>query len=111
MAERIPAITVAVIEPRPEEVSAVEDALRAAVLAAHSEVGCELYALHRIDEAPVRFAMVEQWADADALADHMSGDGIKALLPVLGAKLAGAPQILRLTALPEGDAKLGRLVV
>jgi quinol monooxygenase YgiN len=110
MTEPVPAVTVAIIEPQAEEVPAVEEALRAAVRAAHSEAGCELYALHRIDEEPVRFVMVEQWADAAALAAHMTGDAIKALLPVLGSKLAGPPQILRLTALPDGDAKLGRLL-
>ena len=110
MGERAPAVTLAIIEPQAEEVSAVEEALRAAVRAAHSEAGCQLYALHRTAEAPIRFVMVEQWADADALAAHMAGDAIKALLPVLGAKLAGPPQILRLTAVPEGDTKLGRLV-
>jgi hypothetical protein len=40
----------------------------------------------------------------------MAGDGLKALLPALAGKLAGAPQILRLTAIPAGDLKLGRLV-
>lgn len=110
MADRTPMITVAVIEPLPEQVAAVEAALRAAVQAAHSETGCELYALHRTTDEPVRFVMVEQWAGADALAAHMEGDGIKALLPALAGRLAGAPQILRLRALPVGDAKLGRLV-
>jgi quinol monooxygenase YgiN len=103
-------ITVAVIEPLPDQVGAVEEAFRAAVPAAHSEAGCQLYALHRTVDDPVRFVMVEQWADADALAAHMEGEGLKALLPALAGKLAGAPQILRLTALPEGDTKLGRLV-
>jgi quinol monooxygenase YgiN len=88
----------------------VEEALRAAVPAAHSEAGCEVYALHRTADDPVRFVMIEQWADAAALAAHMAGDGIKALLPALAGKLAGAPQILRLTAIPDGDLKLGRLV-
>jgi len=53
--------------------------------------------------------MVEQWADAGALSGHMEGEGIEALRPVLATKLAGPPQILRLTAVPEGDTKLGRL--
>ena len=109
MAERTPLITLATLEPLPDEVGAVEEALAAAVRAAHGEPGCELYALHRTTDEPVRFVMVEQWADADALAAHMEGDGIKALLPALAGKLVGAPQILRLTALPEGDTKLGRL--
>lgn len=110
MADRTPMITVAIIEPLPEQVAAAEGALCAAVQAAHSEAGCELYALHRTTDEPVRFVMVEQWADADSLAAHMEGDGIKTLFPALAGKLAGAPQILRLSAIPEGDAKLGRLV-
>jgi quinol monooxygenase YgiN len=110
MDDRAPMITVALIEPLPDDASAVEEALRAAVPAAHSEAGCEVYALHRTVDDPVRFVMIEQWADADALAAHMAGDGLKALLPALAGKLAGAPQILRLTAIPAGDLKLGRLV-
>ena len=110
MTERTPMITLAIIEPLPEHVGAVEEALGAAVQAAHSEPGCELYALHHTSDEPVRFVMVEQWADADALTAHMEGDGIKALLPALAGKVVGAPQILRLTAIPQGDTKLGRLV-
>lgn len=111
MNEPAPMITVAIIEPQPEHVAAVEEALRAAVRAAHSEPGCQLYALHRSDEQPVRFVMVEQWADAGALSAHMEGQGIQTLRPVLATKLAGPPQILRLTAVPDGDTKLGRLVI
>jgi quinol monooxygenase YgiN len=110
MTDTTPMITVAVLEPQPDQVAAVEDALRAAVRAAHSEAGCQRYALHRTADEPVRFVMVEQWADADALAAHMTGDGIAALRPVLATLLAAPPQILRLTALPDGDAKLGQIV-
>lgn len=103
-------ITLAIIEPLPDHVPAVDEALRSAVRAAHSEPGCELYALHRTSDDPVRFVMIEQWADADALAAHLEGEAIKALLPALAGKVAGPPQILRLSAVPEGDSMLGRLV-
>ena len=109
MADRTPMITLAIIEPLPEHAVAVEQALRAAVGAAHAEPGCELYALHRTNDEPVRFVMIEQWVDADALSAHMEGDGVKSLLPVLAGTLAKPPQVLRLTAVPEGDTKLGRL--
>ena len=105
-----PIITVAVLEPQPDQVAAVEDALRAAVRAAHSEAGCHRYPLHRTADEPVRFVMVEQWADAVAFAAHMAGDGITALRPVLATLLAAPPQILRLAAVPEGDLKLGQIV-
>lgn len=111
MADPTPMITLAIIEPLTQEVAAVEQALRAAVRAAHAEPGCDLYALHRTNDEPARFVMVEQWADADALAAHMEGEGAKALLRALAGKLAGAPQILRLKAIPDGDTKLGQLVV
>ena len=111
MADATPMITLAIIEPLPDQLGAVEEALRAAVRAAHAEPGCDLYALHRTNDEPARFVMVEQWADADALSSHMEGEGIKALLPALAGKLAGAPEILRLTAVPDGDIKLGQLVV
>jgi quinol monooxygenase YgiN len=109
MTDGAPMITLAILEPLPDQVESVGEALAAAVRAAHAEQGCELYALHRTSEDPIRFVMVEQWADADALAAHTQGDGVQGLLRALTGKLAGAPQILRLTALPEGDTKLGRL--
>jgi quinol monooxygenase YgiN len=111
MTDRTPMITLAIIEPLPDKVGAVEQALRAALRAAHAEAGCELYALHHTSDEPRRFVMVEQWADAGALAAHMEGAGVKALLPALAGNLAGAPLILRLTAIPDGDTKLGQVVV
>jgi quinol monooxygenase YgiN len=110
MSDTTPMITVAIIEPQADQVETVEEALRAAVRAAHSEGGCQLYALHRTEDSPARFVMVEQWAAADALAAHMEGAGIQALRPVLATKLAAPPQVLRLIAVPDGDDKLGRLV-
>jgi hypothetical protein len=54
--------------------------------------------------------MVEQWAGPNELADHLAGTGIETLMAGLQGKLAGAPQVLRCSALPEGGDKLGRLV-
>jgi quinol monooxygenase YgiN len=108
--QREPIITVGIIEPRAEYSAEVEDALRGAVRAAHSEIGCMLYALHRTNSDPRTFVMVEQWAGPNELADHLAGTGIKTLMAGLQGKLAGAPQVLRCSALPEGGDKLGRLV-
>ena len=109
MDDNRPIVTVGIIEAKPERVAQVEDALRAAVRAAHSEAGCHLYALHRTGEDPVRFVMIEQWSGPAALAAHLAGDGIQALMPALAGNLAGPPLVLRLAALPEGDTKLGQL--
>ena len=109
MADHAP-VVVAIIEPLPDSVSEVEEALREAVRAAHVAPGCELYALHRTTDDPARFVVIEQWADPDVLAAHVAGDAIKALFPVLSTKLARPPQTIRLAAIPEGDPGLGRLV-
>ena len=105
-----PVITIASFQPRPERAADVEAALRAAVRAAHTEEGCQLYALHRTVSEPVTLVMVEQWSGPEALGAHVAGDAVRAVLATLKDGLAKAPEVLRLAPLPEGDAKLGQIV-
>ncbi|MGY1751849.1 putative quinol monooxygenase [Blastococcus sp. SYSU D01042] len=97
-------VVVATITPRPEAVDAVREALQAAVPAVHEEPGCELYALHEADGS---FVMVEKWADADAMKAHGKAEPLATLGAALAGKLAAAPDVRRLTALPAGDAGKG----
>jgi quinol monooxygenase YgiN len=97
-------VVVATITPLPEHVDAVREALRAAVPQVHAEPGCELYALHEDDGG---FVMVERWADADALRVHGKAEALTTLGGVLAGKLAGAPEVRRLSALPGGDSGRG----
>jgi quinol monooxygenase YgiN len=97
-------VVVATITPLPEHVDAVREALRAAVPQVHAEPGCELYALHEDDDG---FVMVERWADADALRVHGKAEALTTLGGVLAGKLAEAPAVRRLSALPAGDSGRG----
>jgi quinol monooxygenase YgiN len=99
-------VVVATITPLPGE----EDAVRAAILESipkvHTEPGCELYALH---EGTDEFVMVERWESADALAVHGKADALRSLGAALAGKVAGPPEVRRLTAVPAGDADKGAL--
>jgi quinol monooxygenase YgiN len=101
-------VVVATITPLPEHVDTVREALRAAVPQVHAEPGCELYALHEDDDG---FVMVERWADADALRVHGKAEALTTLGGVLAGKLAAAPEVRRLSALPAGDHGKGALQV
>ena len=99
-------VVVATITPLPEHVDAVREALLAAVPAVHTEPGCELYAVHEDDRG---FVMVERWADPDALRVHGKAEALQALGGALAGKLAAAPEVRRLSALPAGEPGRGAL--
>ena len=99
-------VVVATITPLPEHVDAVREALLAAVPQVHGEPGCELYAMHEDDGG---FVMIERWADLDALRVHGKAEALTTLGGVLAGKLAAAPEVRRLSALPAGDPGKGSL--
>lgn len=97
-------VVVATITPLPGEVDAVREAILAAVPAVHAEPGCELYALH---EGDGEFVMVERWADADALRVHGKAEALTTLGGRLAGKVAGPPEVKRLSPVPAGDSAKG----
>ena len=97
-------VVVATITPKPDQVDAVREALLAAVPKVHAEPGCELYALH---EGKGEFVMVERWESTDAMKAHGSAEALTTLGGQLADKLAAAPDVRRLTAVPAGDAGKG----
>ena len=97
-------VVVATITPLPGHVDSVREAILAAVPAVHAEPGCELYALH---EGDGEFVMVERWADAEALRVHGRAEALTTLGGQLAGKVAGAPEVKRLTAVPAGDPAKG----
>ena len=101
-------VVVATITPLPEHVDAVRQARLAAVPQVHAEPGCELYAMHEDDGG---FVMVERWTDLDALRVHGKAEALTTLGGVLAGKLAVAPEVRRLSALPAGDHGKGALQV
>jgi quinol monooxygenase YgiN len=97
-------VVVATITPKPDQVDAVREALLAAVPKVHAEPGCELYALH---EGKGEFVMVERWESPEAMKAHGSAEALSTLGGQLADKLAAAPDVRRLTAVPAGDADKG----
>ena len=97
-------VVVATITPKPDQLAAVREALLAAVPKVHAEPGCELYALH---EGKEEFVMVERWESPEAMKAHGSAEALTTLGGQLADKLAAAPAVRRLTAVPAGDADKG----
>ncbi|MQA16477.1 MAG: antibiotic biosynthesis monooxygenase [Pseudonocardiaceae bacterium] len=102
-------IVVATITPKEGQEDAVESALREAVRGVHLEEGCLRYALHRTLDDPARFVMIEKWESAAALDAHSRAAALAELGGRLKGMLAGPTDVVRLTALPDGDSVLGRL--
>jgi quinol monooxygenase YgiN len=100
-------VVVATITPQPEHAQAVRDAVLAAVPQVHAEEGCERYALHEARDGSL--VMIEQWAGPGTLAAHGEGEPFTELSEQLEGKLAGAPQLQVLTAVPTGDQAKGAL--
>ena len=97
-------VVVATLTPKPDAVDAVREAILAAVPKVHAEPGCELYALHEGDGI---FVMVERWESPEALRTHGKAEALTTLGAALADKLAAAPDLRRLTAVPAGDADKG----
>lgn len=97
-------VVIATITPKPDQIDAVEAALKELIPSVHEEDGCELYALHRSRD---RFVFVEKWRDMDALGVHGSGPNVKALNAKLEGLTAAATEVQVLRALPAGDGAKG----
>ncbi len=104
-----PVIVVATITPQPGKETEVEEALRHAVRVVHHEDGCLRYALHRTRDEPARFVMIEKWESGAALKAHGRGAALVELGERLQDLLAAPTDVVRLAALPDGDAELGGL--
>lgn len=103
----MPIVAVATITPTEEHHQEVFAALQESVPVVHAEPGCELYALHQSKDA---FVLVEQWADADAMTSHGSGEAFTRLMAALDGKLAKPLDLKLLQPVPLGTAEQGRLV-
>jgi quinol monooxygenase YgiN len=100
-------VVVATITPQPEHADAVREAVLTAIPQVHEEDGCQRYALHEGQDG--RLVMIEQWASPEALAAHGKGEPFAALSQALDGKLAGAPELQVLTAVPAGDQGKGAI--
>ena len=103
----MPVVVVATISPAPEHRDAVREAVLATIPQVHAEPGCQRYALHEGQDA--RLVMIEQWESDEALAAHGKGEPFTDLSRALEGKLAGAPELQVLTAVPAGNGTKGAL--
>ncbi len=99
-------VVVATITPLPEYREDVIAAFTAIIPQVHDEDGCELYTLNAGAD---RLIMVEKWASREALATHSKGAALAALNPTLAGKVARAPEVIVLDAVPAGDPAKGQL--
>ena len=99
-------VVVATITPLAGEEHAVRAAILESIPKVHAEPGCELYALN---EGTGEFVMIERWESADALAVHGKAEALRSLGAALAGKVAGPPEVRRLTAVPAGDPDKGAL--
>lgn len=77
----------------------LEAALASLIAAAEEEAGLEVYSAHADREQPGVYYFFEVYADADALAVHGKGDGMKSAMKQLGSFLGGRPEVTMLEPL------------
>lgn len=77
---------VAHITAKPEWAVQIHDALLQAVKVTRLEEGCLYYVLYANMESQHQWTMLEQWRDADALAQHIAGTAFGALSTTLNGR-------------------------
>lgn len=75
----------------------LEAAIGPLIAAADEEPGLEIYSFHKDTKDENVYYFFELYTDADALAVHGKGDGMKAAMGALGGCLAGRPEITMLS--------------
>ncbi|MEZ5379098.1 MAG: putative quinol monooxygenase [Acidimicrobiales bacterium] len=76
----------------------LEAAFANLIAAADEEPGLEVYSVHADRSEPGVYYFFEMYTDADALAVHGKGDGMKAAMGALGGLLGARPEITKLEA-------------
>ena len=66
----------------------------------HEEDGCLVYDLHRVLDDPDRFAVLERWASAEALAAHAASPHMQQFRLDREPLLVGEPQVIVLEDVP-----------
>mgnify|MGYP003858241427 FL=1 len=82
-----PLTLIATITALPGHAQALEAGLRQLVPPSQAEAGCLQYSLHRHQDQPNRFIMVEQWLDAAALSAHQQTAHFKHFVDTCGSLL------------------------
>jgi quinol monooxygenase YgiN len=99
MSSETPLVVIALIQVQSGKEDEAIAAIQEAVPSVLQEDGCESYEPNRDLDNPGQLVVVERWASAAALDAHAEQPHVQALLGKLGPILAGAPTIIRSTAL------------
>ncbi|MCD4865737.1 MULTISPECIES: putative quinol monooxygenase [Pseudomonas] len=91
---------VAILQAKPGQAAAVENAMRAIVAPSRAEPACHFYTPHRDPSHEGRYVFIERWASREALAEHEETAHFKQLLSDLDGLLSEAPQVMILEELP-----------
>ena len=80
----------------------IEAARRTMVEPTLGEPGCIEYDLCQDVEDPTRFAMVETWESAEALATHLAQESLQAAVAAVAPMAAEAPTVQRMRSVSKG---------
>ncbi|MBL8251492.1 MAG: antibiotic biosynthesis monooxygenase [Candidatus Competibacter sp.] len=86
---------VARITAKPDAVAALRAVLEALLAPTRQEAGCRRYVLLQNQREPTDFTFVEEWADADAIDQHMRSAHLQKALAQAAGLLATQPDIQR----------------
>src|SRR5829696_3438443 len=95
-------VVVASVEVKPGSEDAALEIFSDTIRQTHDEAGCLSYALHRDNDNPQRYVIVERWTSQVALEHHGMQPYVKTLFEKIGEHLAGPPSIWRTTPMPVG---------
>jgi quinol monooxygenase YgiN len=75
----------------------------------HGHDGCLTYAMHKANDDPTTYVLVERWESTDKANAHLNLPGVAELEGKFDGFLAGAPEVLILEPLVFGDPAKGAL--
>ena len=102
-------VVVASVEVKPGSEDAALEIFSETIRRTHDEAGCLNYALHRDEDNPQRFVLIERWTSQVALENHTLQPYVTDLLARIAEHLAGPPAIHRCSPMPIGDEVKGTL--
>jgi quinol monooxygenase YgiN len=99
---------VATFTVKEEDEEAAIAILKGVVEASHGEEGCLLYSLHKANNKPQTYTIVEKWRSQADLDNHFGQPHMKPMTEAVGM-LAEPPTILFCEPVPVGDSGKGAL--
>lgn len=100
----MPGITItATIRPKPELRDQAIEALSQAIAASHEEAGCNVYALHTVNDDPETLVLLEHWDSEEQLERHRHSSHLAELRTKLPDLLAAPSEVRYLSDIEIGQ--------